>query len=225
MVFLLLSHSVCVCVRVWCVCEKGRRERESAHNRLTFFGHITNLFIYFTIPLRWASVFPEECAHSKAILIRTSSRLQLPTSVLGIFAHFGLHSVPHICSVLPSWEQVSSFTYIYFHPQLIFLPPNVQIWKCIINTVSLHKIFKRDGNVLHKRLPSKVLFVLSLLARLPRLSHICPVRERLQKPTDVLVFRPGSTDGELLITLNDSPGNTPTHILTCRQNHYRAFLL
>lgn len=73
-----------------------------------------------------------------------------------------------------------------------------------------------------KRIPSKVLFVLSLLPRLPRLSHICPVGEGLQEPTDVLVFRPGSADSELLITLNDGPENTPTHILSCRQNHYSA---
>lgn len=49
MVCLLLSLcSVCVCLS-----RKGSvREGESAHNRLTFSGHITNLFIYFTIPLR-----------------------------------------------------------------------------------------------------------------------------------------------------------------------------
>lgn len=131
MVSLLLSHSVCVCVRVVCLCvwERARERecdgaRESAHNRLTFFGHITNLFIYFTTPLRWASVFPEECAHSKAILIRTPSQLQLLTSVLGIFAHFGLHSVPHICSMLLNWEQVPSITYcIYISSH----PPSVDI--------------------------------------------------------------------------------------------------
>lgn len=68
-------------------------------------------------------------------------------------------------------------TFPVIHPQLIFLPPNVQIWKCIINIFYLHKILELDGNVLHKRIPSKVLFVLSLLSCLPGLSHICPVRE------------------------------------------------
>lgn len=59
--------------------------------------------------------------------------------------------------------------------------------------------------------PGEVLLILSLLPSLPGLSHVCPVGERLQQATDVLVFRPGSTDGELLVTLHDGPENTPTH--------------
>lgn len=77
MVFPLLPPSSrCMCVNVcastyvWvCAREKGEGSART-HDRLTFFGHITNLFIYFAIPLRWAPVFPEECAHSKAISIR-----------------------------------------------------------------------------------------------------------------------------------------------------------
>lgn len=57
--------------------------------------------------------------------------------------------------------------------------------------------------------PGEVLLVLSLLPSLPGLSHVRPVGERLQQTTDVLVFRPGSTDGELLVTLHDGPENTP----------------
>lgn len=59
--------------------------------------------------------------------------------------------------------------------------------------------------------PGEVLLVLSLLPSLPGLSHVGPVGERLQQATDVLVFRPGSTDGELLVTLHHGPEDTPTH--------------
>lgn len=175
-------------------------------------------------------MFPEECAHSKAILIRTP----LPTPTAYICSWY-------ICSFWSSFRSThlqcvaklgaGSFPRLHavpvIHPQLIFLPPNVHIWKYIMSNFYLHKIFKLDGHVLHERIPSKVLFVLPLLAHLPGLSHIGPVGERLQKPTDVLVFGPGSTDGELLITLNDSPENTPTHThtLSRRQNHYSAFVL
>lgn len=60
--FAISTPSMCVygCA---CVCLKKsstNTKKQSAYNRLTFFGHITNLFIYFIIPLQWASVFPEE---------------------------------------------------------------------------------------------------------------------------------------------------------------------
>lgn len=60
-------------------------------------------------------------------------------------------------------------------------------------------------------LPGKVLFILSLLPGLSGLGHVCPVGKWLEQATDVLVFRPGSTDGQLLLALDDSPEETHVH--------------
>lgn len=67
---------------------------------------------------------------------------------------------------------------------------------------------------LHARIvsvPGKVLLILSLLSGLPGLGHISPVREGLEQTTDVLVFGPGCTDGQLLLTLDYTPEGTQTH--------------
>lgn len=60
-------------------------------------------------------------------------------------------------------------------------------------------------------LPSKVLFILSLLSGLSGLGHVRPVGEGLQQTTDVLIFRPGGADGELLLTLDYTPEDTRRH--------------
>ena len=60
--------------------------------------------------------------------------------------------------------------------------------------------------------PSKVLFILSLLPHLSGLGHVCPVGEGLEQAADVLVFGPGGTDGELLLTLDYTPEDTQTKL-------------
>lgn len=63
--------------------------------------------------------------------------------------------------------------------------------------------------------PGIVLFILSLLPVLSGLGHICPVGEGLEQTTDVLILRPGSTDGQLLLTLDYTPEDTRVEILKC----------
>ena len=69
-------------------------------------------------------------------------------------------------------------------------------------------------------LPSEVLLLLPLGSQLSGLSHVGPVRQRLQQSADVLILGPGSTDGELLLTLDYSPeGGTHTHRVTHTHTH------
>lgn len=65
--------------------------------------------------------------------------------------------------------------------------------------------------------PGKVLFILSLLSILSGLGHVCPVGEGLEQTTDVLVFGPGSTDGQLLLTLDYAPEETQVQIMKCKE--------
>lgn len=58
--------------------------------------------------------------------------------------------------------------------------------------------------------PSEILFVLPLGSGLSGLSHVGPVRQRLQQAADVLVLGPGGTDGELLLTLDNGPEQEAT---------------
>lgn len=84
--------------------------------------------------------------------------------------------------------------------------------------ISLNKYILYALLFVFVHLPAKVLFILSLLSGLPGLGHICPVREGLEQTTDVLIFRPGSTDGQLLLTLDYTPEGTQTDVMKCGQS-------
>lgn len=117
MVSLLLSQCslrarVCVCVTKKREC---MREEESAHNRLTFSGRITNLFIYFTLPLRWAPVFPEEGAHSKAISIRLTPP-PFPASVCSPYIFLFCSSL--VSSLPPDKGRLKEQSWLLLQPHL-----------------------------------------------------------------------------------------------------------
>lgn len=100
-----------------CVTKKREcmREEESAHNRLTFSGRITNLFIYFTLPLRWAPVFPEEGAHSKAISIRLTPP-PFPASVCSPYIFLFCSSL--VSSLPPDKGRLKEQSWLLLQPHL-----------------------------------------------------------------------------------------------------------
>lgn len=196
-----------------CVSKKDgtREEKQSVYNRLTFFGHITNLFIYFTILLQWASALPEEGAHSKAILIRQNTFL---LCLLSYFLFYFVSSLSHFLQIKDVFKEQSLFLLLetfrtnkylveYFFKQI------KTCWYAYKYTCNMCTWLPY---VLH--VPCKVLFVFPLLPCQPGLGHICPVREGLEQTTDVLILGPGGTNCQLLLTLDDTPEDTKIQIQT-----------